>query len=104
MLIQSSPDIRPSEITPKHLYLNRRGFLAGLPLAGAALTAGKALADNQFGGITKRPFSTTEKVTPYNDVAHYNNCYEFGTRKDQPASLAQKLKTSLWTVKVEGGV
>jgi sulfoxide reductase catalytic subunit YedY len=104
MLIKRSPDIRYSEITPKHLYLNRRSFLAGLPLAGAALVAATARAENQLNGISKSPFSTTERVTPYNDVTHYNNYYEFGTRKDQPASLAQKLKTSPWTVKVEGAV
>ena len=73
-------------------------------MAGAALAAGSALADNKLGGITKSPFSTTEKVTPSNDVTHYNNYYEFGTGKDQPATLAQKLKTSPWTVKVEGAV
>jgi sulfoxide reductase catalytic subunit YedY len=104
MLVKRSLDIRYSEITPKHLYLNRRTFLAGLPLAGAALVGGKALAENKLNGITKSAFSTTEKVTPYNDVTHYNNYYEFGTRKEQPASLAQKLKTSPWTVKLEGAV
>ena len=98
MLIQRVPDIRSSEITPKHLYLNRRAFLAALPLAGAAL------ASEKLNGVTKSPLSTTEKVTPYNDVTHYNNYYEFGTQKDQPAGLAQKLKTSPWTVKVEGAV
>jgi methionine sulfoxide reductase catalytic subunit len=104
MSIQRSPDIQLAEITPKHLYLNRRRFLAALPVAGAALAAGKALADGKLEGITKSPLSTTEKVTPYNDVTHYNNYYEFGTGKNQPASLAQKLKTSPWTVKVEGAV
>ena len=102
MLIQRSPDVRPSEITPKHLYLNRRRFLVGLPVA--ALAAGNALAGPKLEGITKSPLSTTEKVTPYNDVTHYNNYYEFGTGKDQPASLAQKLKTSPWTVDVGGAV
>jgi sulfoxide reductase catalytic subunit YedY len=104
MLIQRSPDIRPSEVTPKHLYLSRRSFLAGLPMAGAALAVGTAPADNKLSGIAKSPFSTTEKITPYNDVTHYNNYYEFGTGKDQPASLAQKLKILPWTVKVEGAV
>ncbi len=104
MLIQRAPDIRNSEITPKHLYLSRRSFLAGLSVAGAALAAGNTLADSKLSGIAKSPFSTTEKVTPYNDVTHYNNYYEFGTGKDQPASLAQKLKTSPWIVKVEGAV
>jgi sulfoxide reductase catalytic subunit YedY len=74
----------------------------GLPVA--ALAAGNALAGLKLEGITKSPLSTTEKVTPYNDVTHYNNYYEFGTGKDQPASLAQKLKTSPWTVNVGGAV
>jgi sulfoxide reductase catalytic subunit YedY len=104
MLIQRSPDIRPSEVTPKNLYLSRRSFLTGLPMAGAALAVGTAQADNKLSGIAKSPFSTTEKITPYNDVTHYNNYYEFGTSKDQPASLAQKLKILPWTVKVEGAV
>ena len=104
MLIRRSPGIPPSEVTPKHLYLNRRSFLAGLPLAGAAFAAGSARAGTKLNGIAKSPFSTTEKVTPSNDVTHYNNYYEFGTGKEQPAGLAQKLKTSPWTVKVEGAV
>jgi len=104
MLIQRPPDFRYSEVTSKRLYLNRRRFLTGLPVAGAALLAGRAAAGTKLEGLTKGPFSTTEKVTPYNDVTHYNNYYEFGTGKEQPAELAQKLKTSPWTVKVEGAV
>ena len=103
MLIKRGPEIPFSEITPKHVYLSRRGFLA-LPLAGAALTAGNAFGETKLEGITKSPFSTTDKPTPYNDVTHYNNYYEFGTGKDQPAVLAQKLKTSPWSLKVEGAV
>ncbi len=48
------------------------------------------------------PFGTEEKQTPFQDVTHYNNYYEFGTAKDQPAQFAQKLKTSPWSVSVEG--
>lgn len=48
------------------------------------------------------PFGTDEKQTPFQDVTHYNNFYEFGTGKDQPAQFAQKLKTSPWSVSVEG--
>ena len=104
MLIKRAPDVRSSEITPKQLYINRRAFLAGLPLAGAVLAAGNARVGVKLEGIGKSPFSATEKVTPYNDVTHYNNYYEFGSAKDQPASLAQRLKTSPWTIKVEGAV
>jgi sulfoxide reductase catalytic subunit YedY len=104
MLIKRQADIRASAITPKHLYLSRRRFLTGLPLAGAGFVAGGAVAGTKLNGIIKSSFSTTEKLTPYNDVTHYNNYYEFGTSKDQPAQQAQKLKTSPWTVKVEGAV
>ena len=48
------------------------------------------------------PFGTDEKQTPFQDVTHYNNFYEFGTGKDQPAQFAQKLKTLPWSVSVEG--
>jgi len=104
MLINRAPDIRPSEITPRSVYLNRRAFLAGLPLAGAALAVRRTLAATNLTGVAKSPFSTSEKVTPFNDVTHYNNYYEFGTSKDQPATLAQKLRISPWRVEVGGAV
>src|SRR5690242_19519451 len=104
MLIKAAPDIRGSEITPKSLYLNRRRFLAGLPVAGTALLAGRALGGAKLNGIVKSPLSTSEKQTPFSDVTHYNNYYEFGTSKEQPAELAKTLKTSPWTVSVEGAV
>src|SRR5258706_12483743 len=103
MLIQRPPDIRGSEITPKHLYVNRRRFLAGLPLAGAALLARNAVAGAHLNAIKSR-LSTSEKLTPFKDVTHYNNYYEFGTAKEQPAELAKTLQTSPWTVTVEGAV
>ncbi|MGC2889985.1 MAG: protein-methionine-sulfoxide reductase catalytic subunit MsrP, partial [Candidatus Acidiferrum sp.] len=58
----------------------------------------------KFTGLVKSPFSTTEKETSYQDVTHYNNFYEFGVDKDQPAKNAQKFRTSPWTVSVEGEV
>ena len=79
-----------SEITPRHLWMNRRQFMAGLPAALAV--------------PVKSPFSTTEQPNSYKDATTYNNFYEFGTGKDQPAKLAQKFKTSPWTVSVEGAV
>jgi sulfoxide reductase catalytic subunit YedY len=100
MLIRKPADIPYSEITPKSLYLNRRKFLAaaGFLAAGRAAFAGPTLP------VRKSPFSTDEKQTPRQDVTHYNNFYEFGTGKDQPAVLAQRLKTSPWTISVEGAV
>src|SRR5690348_1491650 len=98
MLIRKAPGIRSSEVTPRRLYLNRRQLLLGLPAA----FAGAAAAAGRFGNAAHSPFSTTEKVTPFQVVTNYNNYYEFGTGKEQPATLARALKTSPWTVSVEG--
>src|SRR5689334_13204231 len=115
MLIKKAADIRSSEITPKSLYLNRRKFLAGAAIAGAAAAVGVGVketmapsttvfAGNKIDGIKKRSFSTTEPVTPYKDVTHYNNYYEFGTEKDEPAELAKNFRTRPRKVKIEGQV
>jgi methionine sulfoxide reductase catalytic subunit len=115
MLIKKAPDIRSSEITPKGMYFNRRTFLMTAAMAGAAGTAAiglrelgspsvTALAGNKIDGIKKSPFSTTETVTPYKDVTHYNNYYEFGTEKDQPAEEAKNFRTRPWKLKIEGQV
>jgi sulfoxide reductase catalytic subunit YedY len=117
MLIKKAPDIPSSEITPKSLYLNRRKFLAGTAIAGAAAAAGiglrelaspsvTAVADgnSKIDGIQKSPFSTKETITPYKDVTNYNNYYEFSTDKYGPAGLAKNLKTRPWTVTIDGHV
>ena len=115
MLIKRPSDIPYSEITPRNAYLNRRNFLAGATLAGAALVAGQGVkellspslhahAGTKLTGLTKSPFNTTEKQTSYEDVTHYNNYYEFGTDKEDPAEKAKNFKTTPWTVSVEGEV
>jgi methionine sulfoxide reductase catalytic subunit len=103
MLVKKSADIRYSKVTPKHAYLNRRRFLATVPLAGAALFATRASAAAKLAAV-KGPFSTDEKPTPFEDVTSYNNFYEFGTGKDDPSRNAGKLKTSPWSIAVEGAV
>lgn len=114
MLIKSpdSNDARSSEITPRDLYLNRRGFLAGVGLSAVAAAglgvkelyspSAQALAADKIAGLQKSPFSTTEKITPMNDVTHYNNYYEFSTEKEEPAKLAKNFKTRPWSVTVDG--
>jgi sulfoxide reductase catalytic subunit YedY len=109
MLIQKPADIRYSEVTPKSVYVNRRKFLVGVPvefLGARELLAPsvRAQAGAQLPNLVKSPFSTTEKANSYNDVTHYNNFYEFGTGKQQPAQNAANFKTSPWTVSVEGDV
>src|SRR5438067_3492245 len=102
MLIRKAPDFRYSEITPKQIYMNRRRFLATAAIGGG-LAAVDARAANPYSGVVKSPLSTTEKPTPLNAVASYNNYYEFGTSKEEPAQRAKALKTSPWTVSIEGG-
>jgi methionine sulfoxide reductase catalytic subunit len=114
MLIRRSPDLTYADVTPKSVYLNRRRFLKGMGLAGVAALAGTRLADlispsrSAYAGTklstVKSPFSTSEKITPFNDVTHYNNFYEFGADKGDPARNAQNFQTSPWSVSVDGEV
>jgi sulfoxide reductase catalytic subunit YedY len=99
MLIRKPADIPYSEITPQPLYLNRRAFLAGIP---AAFLARRALAVSKLDNLAKSPLSTSEPQNTFQQVTTYNNFYEFGTQKDQPAKNAQNFKTDPWTVSVEG--
>jgi len=115
MLIRKTPDLTYADVTPKSVYLDRRKFLQAMGIVGAAAVAGKGLFDlavspqtafaaTQLTGLIKSPFSTTEKQNSFNDVTHYNNFYEFGTEKGDPAKNSQNFKTSPWTVSVEGEV
>ncbi len=105
MIIRKASDLRYSDVTPKHVYLthslNRRRFLT----AGAAAFAGLAWGDTQkLNATIKSPYSTTEPLTPLEIVAGYNNYYEFGTDKGDPAKNAQNFKTSPWALSIEGEV
>jgi methionine sulfoxide reductase catalytic subunit len=115
MLTRKASDLTYADVTPKSLYLDRRKFLRDMGITSAALLAGRrllewaapsqtAFASTKFGGLIKSPFSTTEKQNSYEDVTHYNNFYEFGTDKSDPAKNAQKFNTSNWVVSVEGEV
>jgi methionine sulfoxide reductase catalytic subunit len=115
MLIRKAPDLTYADVTPKSVYLNRRKFLRAMGIVGASVAVGKGmselalpsqfvLAGTKLTGLVKSPFSTTEKESTFNDVTHYNNFYEFGTDKGDPAKNSQNFKTSPWTVSVEGEV
>ncbi|WP_421858924.1 protein-methionine-sulfoxide reductase catalytic subunit MsrP [Oricola sp.] len=89
-----------SEITPKHVFLNRRSFLAG---AAAMLPVGAALASESAKLDTvPSPFSTDAEPNSLEDIKTYNNFYEFGTGKDDPARYAHELTTRPWTIEVGG--
>jgi methionine sulfoxide reductase catalytic subunit len=102
MLIKKPSDLKYSDVTPKSVYTNRREFLAALGLGSALLTTGVSKAGTKLEIASKSPFSTTEKVNSYADVTHYNNFYEFGTDKTDPAEYAKNYRTSPWTVSIEG--
>ena len=113
MLIRTTALHEPlsSEITPRRVYLNRRTALAGLGLAAASPLALSQAAPGG-GKLPKLPGARSavagamvmEKVTGYADATSYNNFYEFGTDKADPAQHAHTLKTRPWTVAIEGEV
>jgi len=88
-----TPDLTWDDVTPKELYLNRRQIMmGGAALMGAGLAGRRAQAQDA-GDLT---LNTWEEITSY------NNFYEFGTGKDDPARNAHALVTEPWTVKVDG--
>ena len=94
-----------SEITPRDLFYARRKFMQ---LAGgaslAALLPRFVWAGDQLADVKKSLYTVPEELTPYKDVTGYNNFYEFGTSKEDPANNAGSLKTRPWAVTVEGEV
>lgn len=98
MAYKFKTDLKYSDITPKLAWLNRRKLMASgaaaLGLLALPLTAGAATRNQRY--------STDEKLTDYEDITSYNNFYEFGTRKEDPANYAHQLTTSPWEVKVDG--
>ena len=120
MASDESPKIPSSEITPKSVYLNRRNFMKGSVALGAAAIAGYKLremfaprgafpdAASAAGPATTRlqygksGYGAGEKLTSLKDITHYNNFYEFGTDKDDPAQLAGSFQPLPWSVAVEG--
>jgi sulfoxide reductase catalytic subunit YedY len=105
-LIRMPSDIQSSEITPESVYRDRRRFMqAGLALSGVALLGGVPsahAATETSVGLKRSPFSTDETQTEFKDVTGYNNFYEFGTDKEDPAENAHTLKIAPWSVAIEG--
>ncbi|HYK92077.1 MAG TPA: protein-methionine-sulfoxide reductase catalytic subunit MsrP [Acidobacteriota bacterium] len=115
LIIKQAPDIRPSEVTPKHVYINRRKFMMGAGIASTAVLAGRfagrmfqpglsALADQKLQYVKSDLSTQGEQLTPFKDITSYNNFYEFGTDKGDPAAYAKNFRTSPWTVSIEGEV
>jgi sulfoxide reductase catalytic subunit YedY len=119
MLIRRPPDIRASEVTDEQLYLRRREFMrlaggAALLAATGSLVAacgGYDEADaatmvpsgqTPLSGIKEKVVTTDEKLNGFEDITSYNNFYEFGMDKGDPQRYAGRMKTSPWTVKIDG--
>ncbi len=106
-------DVRPSQITDEAVYHDRRrllaaaGVLSASALAGAGTFAALALprraaAKDLPGEIASSPYSTDEPPNSWEDITTYNNFYEFGTAKGQPAVLASEFQPVPWQVEVSG--
>jgi len=115
MFIRKVPDLTYADVTSRSVYLDRRKFLRAMGIVGATAAAGKGLFDlawpsqtafaaTKLTGLVKSPFSTTEKQNTFEDVTHYNNFYEFGTDKGDPAKNSKNFNASAWSVSVEGEV
>src|SRR5438309_2938967 len=114
MLIKLASVLALADSTRKEAYFNRRSFLRGLGIAGAATVVGERFSSllspstTAFAGTKlttiKSNYRVYEKISSENGVTHYNNFYEFGSDKGDPAKNAQNFRTSPWTVSVEGEV
>lgn len=121
MLTQRPNEVKSSEITPKQVYLNRRLFIRAAALAATTaattlvyrklnstpaetpkgeklIAAGKPAAEDS----AHSGFTTTEKLTPVEDITNYNNFYEFSTNKAGVAPESKGFISKPWTVSVGG--
>ena len=101
-------DVRPADITPETLYRTRREWMkmASAALGGIAMHSmvPQLARAAQEKPKTKGLYDTDEKVNSYKDITTYNNFYEFGTDKSDPAENSEKFKPKPWSVAVEGHV
>ena len=80
MSIRKATAVQPSEITPQALFLERRRFIRlAAGLSAAALLPKQALAGGKLPGIKTGNYTVPDQPTPFEDITHYNNFYEFGT-------------------------
>ncbi len=111
-MIFKDPKIKSSEITPKEVFQNRRKLLKNLTLGSLAVGLSSSLQDNSY-ALTEnnqkklkakfnQKYSVNDKQTSFKDATTYNNFYEFGMDKDDPARYAKSLITRPWTVSIEG--
>jgi sulfoxide reductase catalytic subunit YedY len=104
--IRRPSDVRSSEITDEALYLRRREFIGiagGVALAAAGPFSRAVVgAQTALANVTPKVVSTDEKLNAFEEITGYNNFYEFGTGKNDPQRYAGRMKTTPWTVKIDG--
>ena len=99
MLIKNASDFRPSEITSEINYLNRRQFINSAALTGSGLLLGAGCSD------AKLPDSSPDAElvpNPLEDIMTYNNFYEFGLAKGDPAKYSGSFQPQPWSVTIDG--
>ena len=119
-------DLHESAVTPESVYLSRRRFMGGMAGVGAGLAllgpglasadgSGEAIGDDapewlahklreaRLGVVTPDD-PEKDRLTPFRDASTYNNFYEFGPDKSDPARLAHRLQTAPWSVVIDGEV
>lgn len=104
ILIKQAGDIKSSEITPKAIYLNRRKFMQR-SIAGSILLGVNAMLPawaKPWEGVTNSAFSTNETPNSFEEITTYNNFYEFGTGKSDPAKNSRNFNPRPWSIAVEG--
>jgi sulfoxide reductase catalytic subunit YedY len=108
MLTRIASPIRSSEITDEGVYLRRREFILAAAVPALAAAAGflrvVALdaAQDQIPNVRKSAYTVNEEWNTYGDITSYNNFYEFGTDKADPARNARNFRVKPWTVKIDG--
>jgi methionine sulfoxide reductase catalytic subunit len=95
-----TPDLTSNDITPEGIYLRRRELIAAAGLAGIGLTGAAQAAPLK--SIRNAMFVATDKETPFASATTYNNFYEFGTDKADPAKTAKNFAITPWQLRVEG--
>ncbi len=101
MMYRFKTDLNYSDVTPRADYMNRRTLMAGAGGLAIAAMAGRPVSAAAI-AFQKSAYSTDEKPNSLEDITGYNNFYEFGTGKDDPAKHAHNLTTTPWSVKIDG--
>ena len=104
--IKRASDCKESEVTPESIYRQRRQFMKTTSLLGTGLLLGGFHASTgasvAVDGYRKKVITLDDELTDYKDATSYNNFYEFGTDKEDPARHAKDFNTDNWTINVKG--